>query len=323
MGEDCGTILRRLVGIAALSLLLLPIVTACLAEPQPPDLSSREDFARSVMTAAVSGSVAKVEGLVDPGFSNVGPEAQQLVDSTKGWTAGSWQLDISTDFPEIANVTARRPGRVPAVRYTVSWSGERWTLVMGEPVMGESKNRPSVGAKPIGPGADPKIIPSGSAGPDGIPSPEPSASASGPARAPAACPVGTPRAAAGVSAAAGSRPAELACRTFTSTSGYARGRNMFWLTSTPLHLNFDRMTGESTMVVRMPCGVLNVPVAPDDFALVPVPARMAESADGCMGPASEHRSWTSAFFKDPMVYQLGSSELVLTNELGQIRFEQD
>ncbi len=117
--------------------------------------------------------------------------------------------------------------------------------------------------------------------------------------------------------------AALACRTFTSASGYARGQNMSWLTSTPLHLSFEPVNGALTLVVRMPCGVLNVPVAADDFGLVPDRARMAESADGCAGPAADHRSWTSSYFKEPMVYRLDAAELVLTNELGQIRFKQD
>jgi hypothetical protein len=116
--------------------------------------------------------------------------------------------------------------------------------------------------------------------------------------------------------------AALACRSFTSTSGNARGQNMYWLTSTPLHLSFDRTDG-AAMVVRMPCGVLSVPVSVDNFGLVPDPARMVESADGCAGPDSDHRTWTSAYFKVPAVYQLESSELVLTNEHGQIRFTQD
>lgn len=43
-----------------------------------PELSAREEFARRVMAAAVSGSVERVESLVDSVFSNTGPEAQQL-----------------------------------------------------------------------------------------------------------------------------------------------------------------------------------------------------------------------------------------------------
>lgn len=302
--------LRPFLRVAVLMLLLSTAVSGCLAEPRQPDLSGREDFARSVMSAAVSGSVERVEALVDPVFSNPRPEAQQLVDSTRGWTPGSWQLGISNDFPEVANVTASRNGHASAVRFAISWSDDRWVLVMGESTGGPSSGA-SAGAKPIGPGSDPKILP-GAATPSTGASSQPTQ----PAGPPAACPAGT----AGTGAGTGTD--ELTCRTFTSTSGYARGHNMHWLTSSPLHLSFDGMDGV-TIVVRMPCGVLNVPASVDDVGLVPDPARMAESADGCAGPDAENRAWTSAFFGAPLVYQLDSTELVLTNEHGQIRFTQD
>lgn len=310
MGDESGTSLRRFLRALMLALLLSTTVSACLAEPRRPDLATREEFARSVMAAAVSGSVERVEGLVNPAFTNVGPEAQQLVDSARGWTPGSWQLGVSSDFPETANVTAWRSGQDAAVRYTISWSEDHWTLAMGE-----STGRPSGAAKPIGPGSDPKILPSGAASPGGsLPAL--------PTEVPLSCPGGAGGAGSG-GAGSGGGASALACRTFTSTSGYARGQNLYWLTSTPLHLAFEPMNGALTMVVRMPCGVLNVPVSADDFGLVPIPARMAESADGCAGPASEYRSWTTVYFKEPMVYRLDSSELVLTNELGQIRFKQN
>lgn len=305
MGEDFRNVLRRCAGLAVLALLLLPAVSACLQEPRRPDLSTREDFARSVMDAAVSGSVERVESLVNPGFINAGPEAQQLVDATRGWAPGSWQLGLSNDFPGVANVTASRDGQGPAVRFVISWGDERWALVLGE-----LKNRPSGGAKPIGPGSDPKIT-----GETASPGPTTGAPASPSLPAP---PLQTPAACGGT--ATGSDA--LSCRSFTSTSGYARGQNMYWLTSAPLHVSFDKMNG-LTMVVRMPCGVLNIPVSVDDFGLVPDPAGVAESADGCAGTESDHRSWARAYFKEPMVYHLDSSELVLTNELGQIRFKQD
>ncbi|HEX9225239.1 MAG TPA: hypothetical protein VF885_01120 [Arthrobacter sp.] len=294
MGEDVRNLLRRFAGAAVLMLLLLPTVSACLAEPRQPDQSTREEFARSVRAAAVSGSVERVEGLVDPVFSNTRPEAQQLVDSARGWTPGTWQLAISSDFPEIAAVTAHRTGQDATVRYTISWSDDLWKLVMGE-----SEVRPSGAARPVGPGSDATILPAQ------------------PTQVPAACQSG----AGGTVSVTGA--AALACRTFTSTSGYARSQNMYWLASSPLHLGFEPMDGVLTMVVRMPCGVLNVPASADEFGLVPEPARMAESANGCVGPASDHRSWTTAYFKEPMVYRLDSSELVLTSELGQIRLKHD
>ncbi|MEV8042179.1 hypothetical protein [Arthrobacter sp. NPDC080082] len=279
----------RFVGVLALVLSVLGSAAACGAEPRQPDLSTREAFARSVMDAAVSGSAERVAALASPAVSNAAPEAQQLVDSTRGWAAGSWQLGISNDFPEVANVTARHVGDSASVRYMISWSDERWTLAIGEP-----KNRPSGGANPIGPGTNPKFTPSGTVRPSLTPTP------------PAAC-----------------TAASLACHSYTSTAGYARGKNMSWLASSPLRMSFDQVGAATTLVIRMPCGVLNVPVSVDDFGLVPDPASMAESADGCAGPEGEHRSWTSDYFQHPAVYRLDAGELVLTNDLGQIRFKQD
>lgn len=305
-------LLRRLRAVALL-LLLLTSVSACLEEPPQPDLSLREDFARSVVTAAASGSVERVQALVGPALTNTRPEAQQLVDATRGWTPGSWQLDISSDFPSAANVTAMRDGRGAAVHFGIAWRDGRWTLQLGE-----AKDRPtgsaSLGAKPYGPGSNPKILPG-----ETSPPPQPVVTPTTLGRPPAACPRS---AAAGVAPAPLQGAAALTCRKFTSTWGYARGHNMYWLTSAPLHLGFDTMNGTMVLVVRMPCGVLNVPATVDDFGIVPDPARTAESADGCVGADAEHRGWTSAFFKAPMVYQLDSTELVLTSDAGQIRFKQ-
>lgn len=312
MGDEPGKSLRRFLRALVLALLLSTTVSACLAEPRQPDLSTREEFARSVMAAAVSGSVERVEGLVNPARTNVRPEAQQLVDSARGSAPGSWQLGLSNDFPGIANVTASRDGTAAIVRYSISWSDDHWTLAMGDS-KGLPSGAASLHAKPFGPGSDPKILPSGAASPGGsLPA--------RPTEVPLPCP-GAAGAASGSGTGGGASP--LACRTFTSTWGTVRGQNMYWLTSSPLHLSFEPMNGALTMVVRMPCGVLNIPVSVDDFGLVPDATRMAESADGCAGPASEYRGWTTAYFKGPMVYRLDSSELVLTNNLGQIRFKQD
>lgn len=313
MGEDLRYRFRRRAGIVALLLLLLPSVSARVAEPRPPDMSIREDFARSVITAAVSGSVERVEALVDPVFINTRPEAQQLVDATRGSAPGSWRLDLSNDFPGIANVTASRYGTAASVRYSISWSDERWTLALGES-KSQSGGATSPGAKAFGPGSNPKILPG-----ETIP-PGPTGSPTTLSQPPAVCPAGAGR---GVAPGPWYGAAALACRKFTSTWGYARGQNMYWLTSTPLHLRFDTMNGSLVLVVRMPCGVLNVPVSVDDFGLVPDATRMAESADGCAGPDSEHRNWTTTYFKAPAVYHLDSSELVITSDLGQIRFTQE
>jgi hypothetical protein len=85
--------------------------------------------------------VEQVESLVIDDRLNIRPEAQQLVESTRGWAPGSWQLRLSNDFPEVANVDATRNGEPSAVRYQISWSRGRWGLVMGEP-----KDPPSGGA---------------------------------------------------------------------------------------------------------------------------------------------------------------------------------
>jgi hypothetical protein len=106
-------------------------------------------------------------------------------------------------------------------------------------------------------------------------------------------------------------------------AGNAAGQNLSWLASTPLSVSFDRMDASLTMVVRMPCGVLNIPVVLDVFSLTPDPGGLVESADGCAGPAAEHRRWTTGYVKEPMVYQLDAKGLVLSNRLGQIRFTRD
>lgn len=290
MGDRLTTAVRRLRCLAALLLVFVPSVTACAQEDAPPDMSTREAFARSVMAAAASGAVEEVERLAGDGPINVRPEAQQLVDSTRGWAPGSWQLQLSTDFPQVANVRATRDGQPGTVRYTIAWSQAHWLLVIGQP-----RNPPTGGAG-LGTGAKPGAAPSRS-------------------QLPADCP--------GDPGQAGTGAAALECRQFTSTSGNAAGQNLFWLTSAPLHVGFTRLNGSGTVVVRMPCGVFNVPVSVDDFGLTPDPGRLAESADSCAGPAAEQRSWTTAYFKSPMIYRLNAEELVLTSQLGQIRFARD
>lgn len=293
MGFGPTTAMQRLLRTAVLALVTMQAAVACGTEPAPPDLSTREAFARSVMTAATSGLVEQVESLAIDDRLNVRPEAQQLVDSTRGWAPGSWQVRLSNDFPEVANVDASRNGEPPTVRYQISWSHERWGLVMGEP-----KNPPPGGAGlGTGSGSSPKVPPTG-VGTLG-PAPAPSTS-----EAPLDC-----------AGAAG-----VECGHFTSAAGTAAGQNLYWLRSTPLSVSFDRADSSLTMVVRMPCGVLNVPVVLDAFSLTPDPGGLAESADGCVGPAAEQRSWTAAYFREPMVYQADAQGLVVTNRLGQIRF---
>jgi hypothetical protein len=111
------------------------------------------------------------------------------------------------------------------------------------------------------------------------------------------------------------------CKRFTSIAGSAPGQDLSWLTSTPLHMTFSRMNGSLTMVVRMSCGVLNIPVSVTPDAMTPDPGGMIESADGCAGPAGEHRTWTSAYVRTRLTYSLGEDSLLFTSDLGQINFK--
>ena len=113
----------------------------------------------------------------------------------------------------------------------------------------------------------------------------------------------------------------LECKTFTSTAGIAPEHDLSWLTSTPLQMSFMRMNGSLTMLVRMPCGVLNVPVAVSTEKITPVPDGMIQSADGCYGPEAEYRAWTTGYLKKPLTFVWEKQLLVLTNDLGQINFK--
>jgi hypothetical protein len=314
MGVGLAVAAKRLLSFAVPLLLAVTTMAACKAEAAEPDLSSREAFARSVMAAATSGSVEQVEKLVPDDRRNVGPEAQQLVESTRGWAADSWQLLLSNDFPAVATVEASRSGLSPTVRYQISWSQGRWVLILGEP-----KNPPPGGAG-LGTGTDPnpKILPDGGQG-DPVPVPSTGQLSQGCTDAGDSSSSGSSAGTGGAGVGAGA----LACRQFTSTAGNARGQNLSWLASTPLHLSFDQVNASLTMVVRMPCGVLNVPVSADAFSLTPVPGGLVESADGCTGPESDQRSWTTAYFREPLIYRLDPQTLTFTNGRGQIRFTRD
>jgi hypothetical protein len=317
MGVRITTAARRLLFLAALLLVSVPSVTACVREDIPPDLSSREAFASSVMTAATSGSVERVEKLVLDDRLNVGPEAQQLVESTRDWAPGSWQLLLSNDFPAVATVEASRSGLSPTVRYQISWSQGRWVLILGEP-----KNPPpGGGGLGIGKESNPKILPDEGQG-DPVPIPSTGQLSQGCTDAGDSSSSGS-SAGTGGAAGTGAGAGALACRQFTSTAGNARGQNLSWLASTPLHLSFDPMNESLTMVVRMPCGVFNVPVSAGAFSLTPVPGGLVESADGCTGSESNQRSWTTAYFREPLIYRLDPQTLTFTNGSGQIRFTRD
>lgn len=81
------------------------------------------------------------------------------------------------------------------------------------------------------------------------------------------------------------------------------------------------MNGALTMVVRMPCGVLNVPVAVSTEKITPDPEAMIQSADGCYGPEAKYRAWTTGYLKEPLTFVWEKQLLVLTNDLGQINFK--
>lgn len=95
------------------------------------------------MATAASGSVEQVERLAPDDFVNVRSDAQRLVDSMGAWDPASLVVMISNDFPEVAHVQALAPGGTAKVEYLISWSHERWALVIGT-----SSHPPTGGAKP-------------------------------------------------------------------------------------------------------------------------------------------------------------------------------
>jgi hypothetical protein len=117
--------------IAALMVLSVASLVGCGKDPTQPDLATREAFAKSVVATAASGSVERVEKLVPDVFVDVRPDAQQLVEFARGWDPATVQLRFSNDFPEIARVEALRPGATAGLKFTISWGGGHWTLVMG------------------------------------------------------------------------------------------------------------------------------------------------------------------------------------------------
>lgn len=303
---DQGVVRGRFRGVfrvaaAALVAALVLAVTSCGlgATSHPPDPAGREPFARSVMAAAIGGNSDDVAALVGPAMTNAGPEALQLVDATRGWSPGTWHLGVRSDFPSTSNVIAWREGQQPAVRFAISWTGDRWSLAIGEP-----RNPPTGGAKIIDPATRTRS--------------NPSAPESGASAAPSSCPTATTGRGTAPGAPYGAD--DLSCRTFSSSWAQARGRNLYWLTATPVQLRFDRRAG-TTAVLGTACGDLTVPVAVDGFGMVPDPAGMADAVGDCL--EGDKRAWLRDFFGEPSVYQLDSAELVITNPRGQIRFAAD
>ncbi|MCA4133082.1 hypothetical protein LD110_09700 [Arthrobacter sp. M4] len=139
--------------IAALVLAVLTLAS-CGTEMRAPDMSTRDEFANRVMNAASSGSVDQVERLVPQDRIGVRPGAQKLVDAARGWDPASWKVGLRQDVPEYVFVTVTQQGQTGPIRYEISWSGDRWGLILGT-----SKNRPSDGAEPGTPGTGtPKVI---------------------------------------------------------------------------------------------------------------------------------------------------------------------
>jgi hypothetical protein len=131
----------------ALPVLIPLILTACTPDPVPPDMSTRESFAKSVMTTAASGSVEQVEKLAGDGQINVRPDAQRLVDFADGWNADPGEVKLGNDFPEVANVDATKEDLTATIRYRIYWSHGRWELGLGDP------SNPPTGGAGLGPGS--------------------------------------------------------------------------------------------------------------------------------------------------------------------------
>jgi hypothetical protein len=132
--------------VIILALFVPLFVAACSPGPRGPDLSTREAFAKTVMTAAVSGSVEQVERLVPQDRIDVSDGAQQLVDEARGWNPATWRVGIRDDVPEFATVHVAQEGKPSTIRYDISWTDDHWGLVLGT-----SKSRPTTGFATPGP----------------------------------------------------------------------------------------------------------------------------------------------------------------------------
>jgi hypothetical protein len=142
-GVELKSALRSFFGIMLFTAMSGLSMAGCAPDPTQPDLSTREAFARSVVTAAASGSVEQVEKMAPDNSVNVRPGAQQLVNSFRGWSPASVELRLSNDFPEYAEVRALKEVGTAEIKYTISWQSGRWTLGIGTP-----NHPPTGGAKP-------------------------------------------------------------------------------------------------------------------------------------------------------------------------------
>jgi len=76
-------------------LLMAVFLSACGADPTQPDVSTREPFATTVLTAAASGSVEQMEKLAGEGQVDTRPQAQRLVEFAKAWKAAPGEITTS------------------------------------------------------------------------------------------------------------------------------------------------------------------------------------------------------------------------------------
>ncbi|MFC9352828.1 hypothetical protein [Arthrobacter sp. NPDC057013] len=118
---------------AAAILLASLALAACTPELPSPNLDTRDDFAQNVMTTAATGSVEQVEKLVMDDRVNVRPEVDKLVKFAQGWSRDSGKIDISNDFPEVADVKVSKPGLATAGSFRITWNNDHWALLMGDP----------------------------------------------------------------------------------------------------------------------------------------------------------------------------------------------
>jgi hypothetical protein len=154
-GNGLKRVPNRFLYTAALVPLTSLSLVACVPAPTRPDAATRDTFARTVVAAAASGSVERVEMLVPKVYSNVRPDAQRLVDSTRGWDPATVELKVRSDFPELAQVQALIPGAPTGTKFTVAWGADgHWALVLGT-----SSYKPTGNAAPGTPGiGTPKVI---------------------------------------------------------------------------------------------------------------------------------------------------------------------
>ena len=88
---------------------------------------------------------AALEAIVpDTGYRRIYPDLPGMGLSTTGGLTCNDDVDvrISNDFPEVAHVQALVPGGTAHVGYVISWSRERWALLIGtasHPVTGGAK----------------------------------------------------------------------------------------------------------------------------------------------------------------------------------------